>query len=68
VLSLLLIRRRVVRLEAVEQDASGREVSLLYCPRREVHYRVPTCMPTEERTSEIQDELARLLVAETTAK
>jgi len=65
VLALLLIRRRVVRLEAVEQDPSGREVSLLYCPRREAHYRVPTCMPTEERTSEIQNELARLLVAET---
>jgi hypothetical protein len=65
VLSLLLIRRRVVRLEAVEQEQTGREVSLLYCPRREAHYRVPTCMPTQERTSEIQDELAKLLIAET---
>lgn len=63
VLALLLIRRRVVRLEDAEQDAAGREVSVLYCPRRETTYRVVTATPNEQRTAEIQDELARLLFA-----
>lgn len=64
VLALLLIRRRVVRLEETEKDASGREVSVLYCPRRETTYRVVTVMPNAERTIEIQEELARLLFAD----
>ena len=64
VLALLLIRRRVVRLEETEKDASGREVSVLYCPRRETTYRVVTVMPNAERTTEIQEELARLLFAD----
>ena len=61
VLSLLLVRRRVVRLEDVEHDELGREVSLLYCPRRDVTYRVVTVIPGAERTQVIQQELARLL-------
>lgn len=64
VLALLLIRRRVVRLEETETDESGREVSVLYCPRRETTYRVVTAMPGDERTAEIQEELARLLFAD----
>jgi hypothetical protein len=63
VLALLLIRRRVVRLEATERDEQNREVSVLYCPRRETTYRVVVELPTPERTNEIQDELARLLFA-----
>lgn len=64
VLALLLIRRRVVRLEETDRDPSGREVSVLYCPRRETTYRVVTVMPSAERTTEIQEELARLLFAD----
>lgn len=64
VLALLLIRRRVVRLEDIEQDELAREVSVLYCPRRETTYRVITAVPSEERTAEIQEELARLLFAD----
>lgn len=63
VLALLLIRRRVVRLEETERDELSREVSVLYCPRREATYRVLTVMPSAERTAEIQEELARLLFA-----
>ncbi len=63
VLALLLIRRRVVRLEETEHDDAGREVSVLYCPRREATYRVVTTMPSVERTAEIQEELSRLLFA-----
>ena len=64
VLGLLLIRRRVVRLEETDHDAEGREISVLYCPRRERTYRVMTVMPSEQRTAEIQEELARLLFAD----
>ena len=64
VLSLLLIRRRVVRLEDTEQDESGREVSVLYCPRCEATYRVTTVTPGARRVVEIQEELARLLFAD----
>jgi hypothetical protein len=63
VLSLLLIRRRVVRLEATETDPAGREISVLYCPRRETTYRVSTVTPSAERTAQIQEELSRLLFA-----
>jgi hypothetical protein len=63
VLALLLIRRRVVRLEDTQRDEMSREVSVLYCPRRETTYRVVTVMPSEQRTAEIQEELARLLFA-----
>src|SRR5262245_44953245 len=61
VLALLLIRRRVVRLEETERDESNLEVSVLYCPRRETTYRVITVIPNDERTAEIQEELSRLL-------
>jgi len=63
VLALLLVRRRVVRLEETEHDDQGREVSVIYCPRRDTTYRVLTAMPDEARTNEIQEELARLLFA-----
>ena len=62
-LSLLLIRRRVLRLEHTEQDPQLGEVSVLYCPRREATYRVTTQVPGDERAAEIQEELARLLFA-----
>ncbi len=64
VLGLLLVRRRVVRLEDTEQDDQGREVSVLYCPRREATYRVETTMPSDERIAEIQEELGQLLFAD----
>ncbi|MFV1964659.1 MAG: hypothetical protein ACC628_04500 [Pirellulaceae bacterium] len=64
VLSLLLIRRRIVRLEDSETDERGREVMTVYCPRNETEYKIPVVMPTPERIREIQDELARLLFAD----
>ncbi len=64
VLSLLLVRRRVLRWEETERDQAGHEVSVLYCPRRETTYRVTTVMPDDARTVEIQDELAQLLIAD----
>jgi len=63
VLALLLVRRRVMRQEESEQDEQGREVLVLYCPRRETTYRVPVVDPEESRINEIQEELAKLLFA-----
>jgi len=62
VLTLLLIRRRVMRLEETEHTDDG-ETMILYCPRRETEYRVRAIAPSAERVTEIQQELAGLLFA-----
>ena len=64
VLALLLARRRVVRPEESETDESGREVMVMYCPRRETTLKTPVVMPSDERAAEIQQELSALLYAE----
>jgi hypothetical protein len=63
VLALLLVRRRVMRLEEQQRDERGGEVLVLYCPRRDTTYRVPAIAPDPARIDEIQDELAKLLFA-----
>ncbi len=63
VLALLMIRRRVVRLEDTETDDTGREVLVLYCPRNENEYKTAVVMPDDQRAAEIQEELAQLLFA-----
>lgn len=62
VLALLMVRRRVVRLEQSEFDEAGREILVLYCARHETEYRVPVAMPSAARAAEIQLELSQLLV------
>jgi hypothetical protein len=64
VLALLLIRRRIVRLENSQEDDQGREVMVLYCPKNEREYRVPVVSPEGDRIRLIQQELARLLFAD----
>jgi hypothetical protein len=61
VLALLLVRRRVLRVEGHEQDSAGREIVVLYCSRNEAQYRVAEVMPTAERAGAIQHQLAELL-------
>lgn len=61
VLTLLLARRRVFRLEEQRQEPQGVETLVVCCPRREATYEVPAAMPTAERIEEIQAELAKLL-------
>jgi len=61
VLALLLVRRRVMRHEESERDETGREIAVLYCPRRDATYKVPVVIPDEARANEIQEELAKLL-------
>jgi hypothetical protein len=63
VLGLLLVRRRVMRLEEEGRDEQGRETLALYCPRRETTYRVAVSPPGESRIDEIQKELTKLLFA-----
>ncbi len=61
VLALLMVRRRVFRLEEGEPDQQGDEVLVVYCPRRETTYQVPVVVPDASRAEQIQDELAKLL-------
>jgi len=64
VLALLLVRRRVMRLEEEIKDTDGGETLVLYCPRREATYHVPVVLPAPERIEEIQRQLASLLFAQ----
>jgi hypothetical protein len=63
VLALLMIRRRIVRLEETEVDEHQREWFVLYCPKNEREYRLPVIVPVGARVEEIQNELAELLFA-----
>lgn len=63
VLALLLMRRRIVRLEDSDLDDDGGEYVVLYCPRREKTYRARTTSPQQDRVKDIQEELAQLLFA-----
>ncbi len=64
VLALLLVRRRVFRLEETEKNPAGQDVLVLYCPRDETTFRVAERSLSEEQTNEIQARLSQLLYAE----
>lgn len=64
VLALLMVRRRIVRLEDTETDEEGHEQLVLYCPKNEADYKIPVLDPAPERAAEIQDELSKLLYAD----
>ena len=61
VLALLLVRRRVMRMEEEQRDEAGHERLMLYCPRRDTQYEVPAVAPEPQRAEEIQQVLAKLL-------
>ncbi len=61
VLTLLLVRRRVFRLEDERRDERGTPVAEVYCSKRNATFCVPIVMPKPERVEEIQQELATLL-------
>ena len=63
VLALLLVRRRVMRVEEEHRGAEGREVLLLHCPRRDADYEIPVIVPDEAKIEAIQQELAQLGIA-----
>jgi hypothetical protein len=61
VLALLLVRRRVMRLEEEQRGSGVGEVLVLYCPRRDATYQVPVVIPDQAKIEEVQQELASLL-------
>jgi hypothetical protein len=63
VLALLLMRRRVLRLEESEAADSQSETLLVYCPRRQAEYAVAVAMPDDTRADAIQQELEKLLLS-----
>ena len=60
-LALLLVRRRVLRIEGSATDEFGQIILQLYCSRNETEYRVAETMPTPERAALLQQQLAELL-------
>jgi hypothetical protein len=60
-LALVLIRKRILRQEAVEKDEQGRDVAVLYCSRTETEHRLVPAFPSPERAAEVQAELLGLL-------
>lgn len=63
VLALLMVRRRILRLEENVKDEQGRDLLKLFCPRNETQYEVAAALPDEPRMLEIQTDLAQLLSA-----
>ena len=61
VLTLLMIRRRILKLEDSEQDEQGRDQLVVFCTRNENEYKVPVVDPDGPRIKAIQDELGQLL-------
>jgi hypothetical protein len=68
VLALLMIRRRIFKLETADRDETGQEVLIVFCPRNETEYLVPVEVPAPDQIAEIQEELAQLLFAQGTAQ
>jgi hypothetical protein len=60
VLGLLLLRRRMVKLEETRTDADG-DVMVLDCPRREEQYELRVAPPEAEQTETIQRRMIELL-------
>jgi hypothetical protein len=74
VLALLLVRRRVLRLDLAhdqpheeqgdEQLKYAVETMTLYCPKRDAAYEIAVAMPSGARIDEIQQQLSELLIAD----
>ena len=64
VLALLLVRRRVLRIEETTQDES--DLLTLYSPRDDQTFTVRAILPDEERTRHIQETLSQMMAAPAT--
>ena len=60
VLGLLLIRRRILKLEETRRSAQG-EVLILDCPRREEQYELRATTPDPTQTEQLQQRMIELL-------
>ncbi len=71
VLALLLVRRRVLRLDGptvpITKPSAAVDVQTMtvFCPLRDASYEVAVVMPSDERIEEIQSHLNELLVSGT---
>ncbi len=72
VLTLLLVRRRVMRIEHAEvplvvlsdsETPAATQLLRVYCPRRDEAYEVPELSPDPEHAAQIQQQLTSLLAA-----
>jgi hypothetical protein len=63
VLTLLLIRRRVLRIDLGNNENEQVQMTV-YCPKRDANYDVAVHMPTGDRIDEIQNQLSELLIAD----
>jgi hypothetical protein len=63
VLALLLVRRRVLRVEDVSGETLH-EIMRVYCAKRDATYDVIVNMPTGARVDQIQQQLSDLLIAD----
>ena len=61
ILTLLMIRKRILRLDETERDDNGTERLHVYCSKNESEYEILAVTPTPERIDVIQAELAELL-------
>ncbi len=68
VLALLLVRRRVLKLEGSQADADASGVLRLYSTKTDQRWQVPIVMPSKSRTAAIQAEIGRLLFTGSTPK
>jgi len=62
VLALLLIRRRIFKLEDTTEDEQLGEALVCYCSKNETEYTVPVVKISPERSVEIQSLLSQLMV------
>lgn len=68
VLTLLLVRRRLLRVERTVTDARDQEQLVVYCSRSEREHRVAVVMPDDARAREIQSQLTALLFGDPAAR
>lgn len=62
VLALLMVRRRIFRLEESKPQDDGTETLTLFCSRNDTEYEVPVVDVTSERAAELQALVSELLV------
>ena len=60
VLGLLLIRRRILKLDETRRDATG-EIMVLECPRRNETYELRATTPDPTQTEQLQQRMIELL-------
>ena len=66
ILTLLMIRRRILRLDEELTPVRNLAELSVYCPRRDESYMIPVAVPDAGRQQEIQEEITRLLSGEST--